>query len=119
VEKQREADEKNELVRRTEEMLAERQNRLMKKEGEADKKNELVRRTEEILARARRGPTMDTTSSALVWRSCIVTVAQNAAHTKATSPGTKRSTFKKSTFDPFWRSFPQKVTFSGFSASGN
>jgi predicted nucleic acid-binding Zn-ribbon protein len=37
-------------MRRTEEMLAERQNRLMKKEREADEKNELVRRTEEMLA---------------------------------------------------------------------
>jgi hypothetical protein len=48
VEKQREADEKNELVRRTEEMLEERQNRLMKKEREANEKSELVRRTEEM-----------------------------------------------------------------------
>jgi hypothetical protein len=31
-------------------MLAERQNRLMKKEREADEKNELVRKREEMLA---------------------------------------------------------------------
>jgi hypothetical protein len=40
VEKQREADEKGEFLRRTEEMLAELQHRLMKKQREADKKGE-------------------------------------------------------------------------------
>jgi chemotaxis regulatin CheY-phosphate phosphatase CheZ len=50
IKKEREADEKNELVRKTEDMLAERQNRLMKKQREADKKNELVRKTEDMLA---------------------------------------------------------------------
>jgi hypothetical protein len=40
-------------VRKTEEMLAERQTQFMEKQREANEKNELVRRTEEILPELR------------------------------------------------------------------
>jgi hypothetical protein len=56
LEKEREANEKSELVRRTDETREELQHWLLEKEREADEKSELVRRTEEILARAGRGP---------------------------------------------------------------